>query len=387
MSAPIYTPAEMTARLIAFDTVSHRTNLPLIDFVEDYLAAHGLRSFKAMNEAGDKAALFATIGPTDKGGVCLSGHVDVVPVEGQDWSSSPFEARIADGRLYGRGSCDMKGFVATALALVPEWQRMPLRAPIHLAISYDEEVSCLGSLGLIEKFGHDLPKPVACIVGEPTLMQVVDAHKSVAGYETLVTGRAAHSALPALGANAIHAAALVVSELDRLAGVLRDRGDPSGRFTPGYSTLQVGTISGGEAINIVPALARLVWEVRGLPSLDRAEIPALVDEFCRSHVAPRLVAAAAEAGVATKEYVFVPGLAPDPGSIAEQLALRLAGRNHTETVSYGTEAGHFQSAGVPTVVCGPGSIEQAHRADEFIALAQLEACTDFLRKLANNLCQ
>ena len=378
-------PAEMTARLVSFDTVSDRSNLALIDFVAGYLSRHGVDSLRLPNAAGDKAALFATIGPADRGGVCLSGHVDVVPVAEQAWTGDPFAAVIRDGRLYGRGTCDMKGFVATALALVPEFQAAGLKAPIHLCLSYDEEVTCYGSLDMIRRFGQDMPMPVACIVGEPTGMEVVDAQKSLATYTTTVTGRPAHSAMPALGANALHAAAHIVAELDRIADELRARGDPSGRFDPAYSTVQAGLFQGGEAINIVPSRATIVWECRGVPSLPLDEVENRIRQFGRNVVEPRLKAAAPDAAVVTELGVLVPALAPDPGSAAETLALRLAGRNRTLAVSYGTEAGHFQQAGVPTVICGPGSIEQAHHADEWIALSELEACAGFLRRLAADL--
>ncbi|WP_284311308.1 acetylornithine deacetylase [Labrys miyagiensis] len=385
MSAPRYTPVELTAKLVAFDSISSRSNLALIDFIADYLAAHGVEAIRLPNPAGDKAALFATIGPVDKPGVVLSGHVDVVPVEGQAWSSSPFEARLADDRLYGRGTCDMKGFVATALALVPEFLTMGLKEPIHLAISYDEEINCLGSLDMIRRFGTEMPLPRACIVGEPTLMEVVDAQKSLSGYVTLVTGRPAHSAMPALGANALHAAARIIVHLDDIADELRAAGDGSGRFDPAYSTVQAGLLTAGTAINIVPDEARIVWECRGLPSLPVAFVPDRIRAFSREVVLPRLRQNAPEADIVTMQDVSVPPLAPDPGSQAETLALYLAGRNGTQAVSYGTEAGHFQLAGVPTVICGPGSIKQAHGADEWMALSEFEACAGFLRRLAATL--
>lgn len=385
MAAPRYTPAELTAKLIAFDTVSSRSNLALVDFIADYLAAHGVEALRLPNAAGDKAALFATIGPADRGGVVLSGHVDVVPVEGQAWSSPAFEARLADGRLYGRGTCDMKGFVATALALVPEFLTAGLKEPIHLAISYDEEISCLGSLDMIRRFDNDMPMPRACIVGEPTLMDVVDAQKSLSAYVTVVAGRPAHSAMPALGANALHAAARIITHLDDIADELRDAGDASGRFDPAYSTVQAGLIKAGKAINIVPDEARIVWECRGLPALPENFVRNRIRAFSEEVVLPRLQRNAPEASITTELDVSVPALAPDPGSYAETLALRLVGHNRTQAVSYGTEAGHFQLAGVPTVICGPGSIKQAHGADEWIALSELEACATFLRRLAQSL--
>jgi acetylornithine deacetylase len=383
--APRFTPVEMAARLVSFDTVSDRSNLALIDFVAAYLSAHGVSSIRLPNGDGTKETLFATIGPAGQGGVCLSGHTDVVPVTGQAWSSQPFEARLEGGRLYGRGTCDMKGFIATVLALVPELVAMPLRTPIHLCFSYDEEITCLGSLDAIRDFGHALPMPIACIVGEPTGMQVVDAQKSLASYRTTVVGRPAHSSMPALGANALHGAAHIIAELDRIADELRARGDPSGRFDPPYSTVQAGLIEAGEAVNIVPSRAAIIWECRGVPSLPLDEVPERIRRFGREIVEPKLRLTAPEASVTTELGVVVPDLAPDPGSIAQSLALRLAGQNRTYAVSYGTEAGHFQKGGVPTVICGPGSIEQAHRADEWIALSELEACARFLRRLADSL--
>ncbi|PRH87700.1 acetylornithine deacetylase [Labrys okinawensis] len=386
MNMPLrYTPAELTAKLVSFDTVSSRSNLALIDFVADYLAGHGVESVRLPNAAGDKAALLATIGPADRPGVVLNGHVDVVPVEGQSWSAPAFEARVEGERLYGRGTCDMKGFVATALALVPDFLAMNLKAPLHIAISYDEEITCLGSLDMIRRFGKDLPLPRACIVGEPTLMEVVDAQKSLASYVTRISGRPAHSAMPALGANALHAAARVIAHLDDIADELQAAGDPSGRFEPGYSTVQAGLIQAGKAINIVPDEARIVWECRGLPSLPIAFVPDRIRAFSQEIVLPRLRRNAPEAEIVTELDIAVPALSPEPGSYAETLALRLAGRNHTQAVSYGTEAGHFQLAGIPTVICGPGSIKQAHGADEWIALSELEACASFLRRLGQAL--
>jgi acetylornithine deacetylase len=380
-----YSPIEMTARLVSFDTVSAGSNLALIDFVADYLAAHGVPAVRLPNADGSKAALLATIGPADRPGVVLSGHVDVVPVEGQSWTSAPFEARLADGRLYGRGTCDMKGFVGTALALVPEFLAAGLKEPIHLAISYDEEITCLGSLDMIARFGRQMPMPRACIVGEPTLMAVVDAQKSLSSYITTVIGRPAHSAMPALGANALHAAARIIAHLDDIADELREAGDDTGRFDPAYSTVQAGLLTAGKAINIVPDEARIVWECRGVPSLPVEFVPDRIRAYSDDVVLLRLRQNAPEASIVTVRDISVPPLAPDAGSQAETLALYLAGRNGTQAVSYGTEAGHFQLAGVPTVICGPGSIKQAHGADEWMALSEFEACAAFLRRLAATL--
>jgi acetylornithine deacetylase len=370
-------------RLVAFDTVSDRSNLALIDWVEAHLAGHGLAARRFPNAAGDKAALVVGIGPADRPGIVLSGHTDVVPVAGQQWTSDPFALRIAEGRAFARGAVDMKGFVALALAHVPLFRDAGLRRPVHIVVSYDEETTCLGSCDAIAAFGRDMPLPIAAIVGEPTSMEVADAHKSVVTFDTTVTGREAHSAKPGLGANAVTAAARLVCELDRLADEFAARGDPTGRFDPPNTTIHVGRIEGGTARNIVPKRAWFEWEFRGVPGLDADEIPARFAAFAEGEVLPTLRAGAGgDATILTRLGVHVPGLAPEPGSTAETLALRLAGRNRTISVPYATEAGHFQAAGIPTVVCGPGSIDQAHQPDEFISLDQLRRGADFMRGLA-----
>ncbi|MCS0503083.1 acetylornithine deacetylase [Ancylobacter mangrovi] len=375
------TTEELLAHLVAFDTTSRNSNLELIGFVRDYLSAYGVESVTIPSEAGDKASLFATIGPPGVGGVCLSGHSDVVPVDGQSWSSDPFTLTPADGRLYGRGSCDMKGFLAACLGAVPAMTAAKLATPIHLIVSYDEEVGCTGVVPAVRKLGVDLPLPRACIVGEPTSMRVVDAHKSGMAFVTTVTGREAHSSMPQLGANAIFAAAELVGELDRYRAELIEAGDPSGRFDPPSTTVQVTVIEGGTAGNIVPRQCALRWNVRGLPEFDIGPLLARFERFAEEVVLPKLKASAPEASIGTVPVYTVPPLAPQTGSMAELLALRLAGQNRTHTVSYGTEGGHFQEQGIPTIVCGPGSIDQAHKPDEFIEVSQLRACERFLAGL------
>ncbi|MFK8253671.1 acetylornithine deacetylase [Ancylobacter terrae] len=375
------TTEELLDRLVGFDTTSSRSNLALIDYVRDYLAGLGVASTLVPNETGDKASLFATIGPPGRGGICLSGHSDVVPVEGQSWSSDPFALALRGERLYGRGSCDMKGFVATCLAMVPDMLAARLATPIHLIISYDEEIGCTGVVPAVRRLGVDLPKPRACIVGEPTSMRVVDAHKSGIAYVTTVTGRSAHSSMPHLGANAIFAAARLIGEIDRHRAALEAAGDPSGRFDPPSSTLQVTIVEGGTAGNIVPERCALRWNVRGLPGFDEEALIAAVMAYAEREVLPGLRATAPESSIVTDFIYKVPPLAPEPGSEAETLALRLAGQNRTFAVSYGTEGGHFQAAGIPTVICGPGSIDQAHKPDEYIDVAQLRACERFLKGL------
>lgn len=372
---------DLLTRLVAFDTESSKSNLALIDWVEDYLAGLGVTALRVPNATGDKAALFATIGPAIDGGIVLSGHTDVVPVTGQAWSTDPFTLRVADGRAYGRGAVDMKGFCALALAAVPDFLAADLRRPIHILLSYDEETTCLGVADTIARFGADLPRPGAVIVGEPTDLEVADAHKSIVTYLTTVHGHEAHSAKPMLGANAVMAAADLVAELNRIADAMIARGDASGRFDPPSTTVHVGTISGGTARNILPKVCTFHWEFRGLPDLDMGEIPALFAAKVETVLRERLNRYGDYGRIETVEEIAVPGLAPEPGSVAERLALRVAGRNHTISVPYATEAGRFQGAGIPTVVCGPGSIDQAHQPDESITLAALEAGEAFMDRL------
>ena len=375
-----YTPLEMLARLVAFDTVSHKSNLPLIDFVEDYLAGWGVASTRFPNAAGDKAALFATLGPQDRGGIVLSGHTDVVPVEGQAWSRDPFTLHVEGGRAYGRGAVDMKGFVALALALVPDFLAAGLRTPIHLFFSYDEEVTCLGVIDGIAAMGRTLPRPLAVIVGEPTSLDIADAHKGIRTFLTSIAGFAAHSSKPQLGASAVHAGALLAAELDRMQEEAKEQPDGSGRFDPPYDTVHVGKFHGGIARNILADKAELSWEIRTLPGSDPEAGPARFGRLSETVLA-RMRKTAPSSTIETVMTSDVPGLAPDPGSEAERLAMRLSGRNHTIAVAYATEAGHFQRAGLPTVVCGPGSIDQAHQPDEYITLEQLQAGEAFMRKL------
>lgn len=375
---------EITGRLVAYDTESAKSNLPLIDFVEDYLRQQQVPFVRAPNAAGDKAAIFATIGPPVPGGVLLSGHTDVVPVAGQDWSGDPFILRRTADRLYGRGAVDMKGFGAVCLAMIPEFKKAGLLRPIHLLLSYDEETTCRGPLDVIGRLGVDLPRPAAVIVGEPTSMQVADAHKSVTTFVTRVTGFEIHSANLHRGVSAVHVGCRLVCELERIGDELRAAGDPGGRFDPPWSSIHVGLIHGGTARNIVAKNCVFEWEVRGLPGTRGAlvleKLEAYADGLRRT-----LFADFPQAGIETAVENEVPGLAPEPGSAAETLALRLARRNATIAVSYATEAGHFQQAGVPTVVCGPGRIDQAHQPDEYIEIEQLSACVAFMRRLAEEL--
>ena len=374
-------PLDILAHLVAFDTESSKPNLALIDWVAAYLDGWGVPYVRIPNAAGDRAALFATIGPQVDGGVVLSGHTDVVPVAGQAWTTDPFRLRVADGRAYGRGAVDMKGFCATALALVPDYLAADLERPIHILLSYDEETTCLGVMDAIARFGLDLPRPAAVIVGEPTDLEVADAHKSIVTFHTTVHGHEAHSAKPMLGANAVMAACDLVSGLNAIADRMIARGDASGRFDPPSTTVHVGTIHGGTARNILPKECAFHWEFRGLPDLDMAEIPRLFQAKAEAVTRERLNRYGDFGRIETIEEIAIPGLLPDPGSEAERLALRMANRNRTVSMPYATEAGRFQQAGIPTVVCGPGSIDQAHQPDEFITLAALSDGEAFLRRL------
>ncbi|MDB5591391.1 acetylornithine deacetylase [Enterovirga sp.] len=375
------TALDLLELLVGFDTESGVSNLRLIEAVESYLGELGVPSVRVPNADGSKAALFATVGPRDRGGVVLSGHTDCVPVAGQDWTGDPFRLRLREGRAIGRGAVDMKGFDALALAALPEALRAGLKTPIHILLSYDEETTCLGANGVIARFGHDLPRPVAAIVGEPTELRVVDAHKSVATFVTRVHGFAAHSAKPHLGASAVMAAGDLVAALNGIADDLERRGDPSGRFDPAFSTVHVGILQGGRARNILAEECFISWEFRALPDLDPDEVPTRFAAATAAVLRDRLNRYGPFGRIATMREVLVPGLRPDPGSPAERLALDLTGTAETTTAPFATEAGHFQAAGIPTVVCGPGSINQAHQPDEYITLDALAAGERFMQRL------
>lgn len=376
-----YSPLEMLERLLGFDTVSSKSNLALIEFVEGYLKDFGVASRRTASPEGTKANLFATLGPEAAGGVVLSGHTDVVPVEGQPWSSEPFRLRRRGSRLYGRGTADMKSFLAVALALVPQALEKPLRRPIHLALSYDEEVGCLGVGGLIEDVTANLPRPAMVIIGEPTEMKLVNAHKGINAFHTLVTGRDAHSSQPHRAANAIHAAARLIGFLEDLAQEKRAAAPPDSPFDPPYTSIVVGTVAGGTALNIVPRHCGFAWEFRLLPGEREDEILERFTRFAEDDVLARLRRTAPAATIVTEPGAVVPPLAAQDDSPAEALVRALTGANRTHVVSFTTEGGHFQQAGFSTVVCGPGSIDQAHQPDEFIEISEIEACEAFVRRL------
>jgi len=370
----------MIERLVAFDTTSRESNLALIDFVRDYLDRWRIKSELVYDEARRKANLFATIGPSDQGGVMLSGHSDVVPVDDQDWASDPFKLEPRGDRLYARGSADMKSFIAVMLARVPEFVTRSLAVPIHLALTYDEEVGCLGVRSLIAALAARPVKPRLCIIGEPTMMQPVIAHKGSRRLRCHVHGHEAHSSLTHKGVNAIEAAAAVITHISGIARGKREHGPFDEAFDPPYTTLQTGVIAGGTAVNIVPRECRFDFEMRHLPADDPSVIVDDVKRFAAT-LLPEMQAVSAGAGIAFEETNTVQALSAKPDEEVVQLALALSGANGTGKVSFATEGGFFQQAGIPTVICGPGSIEQAHKADEFIALDQVRQCEDFIDRL------
>ncbi|MGE3294456.1 MAG: acetylornithine deacetylase [Geminicoccaceae bacterium] len=368
-------------RLIGFDTQSFRSNLELVDFVRDHLAAHGVESRVLRDATGTKANLWAVIGPSDVPGLVLSGHTDVVPVAGQAWTGDPFRARLVDGRVLGRGAADMKGFLACVLALVPELVAARPKRPAILAFSYDEEVGCKGVPALIEAMLAELPRPEACLVGEPTLMRLVDGHKGKAGYRCTVTGREAHSAYPALGANAVIAATRIIEHIAGMGEAFAAHGPFADGFDPPHHTSGVGRIEGGSQLNIIPNHCSFEFEFRALPAEDPMRFVREVEAFARTHVLPRLRTSAPEAEIRFEEVLAYPGMSPPSDSRFTRLCRELTGTDRPTRVAFGTEGGCFDARGIPSLVCGPGDIKVAHKPDEWIAVEQLERCDAFLRRL------
>lgn len=375
------TPLDLIRRLVGFDTVSAHSNLALIHYACDYLKELGIDSRLTFDADGNKANLLAAIGPNRPGGIVLSGHTDVVPVAGQPWESDPFTVVERDGRLYGRGTADMKSFLAIALALVPEFQAVQLRVPIYLALSYDEEVGCLGVGRLLSDLAAALPRPAAAIIGEPTLMKLINRHKGFQSFTTTVSGRDSHSSATHRGVNAIAYASEIIAFLSRLAAEIADEGPLDDGFDPPYTTINVGAIRGGTAVNIIARQCSFDWEFRPIPGFEIPSVRRRVDAFIAESILPRMRAVAPEADVVTIQDSGSPPLVPEADSPAEALVRLLTGANIAGAVSFGTEACHFQDSGIPAVLCGPGSIAQAHQPNEFIALDQIESCITFMRKL------
>ena len=379
-------PREILDKLISFPTVSRDSNLPLVDWVEDYLAGHGITAHRHYNEDLEKAALFAHVGPWEEGAVVLSGHTDVVPVDGQPWTSDPFTLTERDGKLFGRGTTDMKGYDALAIWALVEAQARGVKRPLQLALSYDEEVGCTGAPPMIEAMQPVLPKGAAVIVGEPSTMRTVTGHKGGQGYWIDVWGFEVHSSIMHTGVNAIMEAAKIIDWANAVNDEERARApsEVAAMFDPPWTTLHTGVIEGGTAANITAKHCRFDIGFRAVPDADHAEwrarILAKIEE-----VEAAMQAVHPEARIEVDERFAVPGLKPEEDGAAEALARALTGDNATHVVSYGTEAGQFQEAGYSAVVCGPGDIAQAHQPDEFITLAQFEAGHDFMVRLVARL--
>ncbi|WP_201837651.1 acetylornithine deacetylase [Microvirga zambiensis] len=379
-------PREMLARLIAFPSVSTSSNLDIIEFCRDWLNSQGVESRLVMSPEGDKANLYATIGPQVEGGIVLSGHTDVVPVEGQNWSTDPWTLTEKNGRLYGRGTADMKGFDALVLALVPEMVRAPLKRPVHIALSYDEEIACRGAPSMVREMAERIAAPSAVIVGEPTRHAVVTGHKASVQLRTQVTGHAVHSSRIDQGVSAVMNAARLIAWHDDVMEENRRRADPSNPFEPPYTTLHCGVVAGGSAANVVSSSAWFSTDIRAIPTESPLDYMERYKAYIREVVEPRMKAIAPETGVAVELIAEVPGLRPETDGAAERVMRRVTGDNGTHVVAYGTEAGLFQRVGWSTVVCGPGDIAQAHQPDEYLEISELEAGERVLRRMIQDLC-
>ncbi|MCA0356860.1 MAG: acetylornithine deacetylase [Proteobacteria bacterium] len=376
---------DILAKLVAFDTTSRRSNLELIQWVERYLAELNVPTRRVPNAEGTKSNLMAMIGPAVDGGVVLSGHTDVVPVDGQPWSSDPWVLTERDGRLYGRGTCDMKGFLALALAAAPDLAQANLRKPVHLAFSYDEEVGCLGAPDMIDVIARETPRPALVVVGEPTDMVAVRAHKGIASFKVTVTGREAHSSLTHLGVSANMAAIKLMAMLVALSEKLEREADPDSPFTPKGATLTIGQVNGGTAVNILARECVFIFDLRTPAGMDPV---ALLSDFfaMASALDAEIKARAPEGGVKVERRSLTPAFAPEEDGVAETFARKLAGDNGpARVVPYAAEAGQFQGAGFSTVICGPGSIDQAHQPDEYVEISQMQRGAAFMRRLIEDL--
>lgn len=383
MTLPPLSTTQMLEKLVAFDTTSRNPNTALMAFVREWLDSHGV-PYRQSGSA-EKSNLHAIIGPQVEGGIALSGHVDTVPVDGQPWSSDPFKLREQGGRLYARGSADMKGFVAAALAAVPHLKARGLARPVHLFISHDEETDMSGARELVEDLAASPLRPAMCIVGEPSMMQPVLAHKGRLALRVIARGRAGHSSVPAGGLNAIYAAAAAIGHVQAEALRFAADGPFEEGFEPPHTTVHVGTMQGGSILNIIPERCEFVMEWRAIPADDYfAEVERLRG-WLATNLEPAMQTVDPEAGFTLEVMDWVPGMALAEAHALTSLVKQLTGANSTGKVSYGTEGGLYQQAGIPTIVCGPGDIAQAHKADEFIAQSQLDACDGFIRRLADRL--
>ena len=376
---------EFLRDLIAFPTISTDSNLAMIDYLAERLASLGARVIITRDEAGEKANVFATLGPDVKGGVLLSGHTDVVPVTDQDWTTDPFALTEAEGLLYGRGTCDMKGFIAAAMALAESVDPAALKRPLHFAFTHDEETGCLGASHLVKDLEARGIVPDIAIIGEPTEMKIIEGHKGCYEYTTRFTGLEGHGSAPDLGVNAAEYAVRYVSRLMSLREGLVARMPAGSRFEPPYTTINIGRISGGVAHNVIVGKAEVDWEMRPVQVSDADFVKAEIGRYCEEELLPAMRRVHPSASISTTAIGEVAGLEPMEHNAARELVAELTGANSAETVPFGTEAGLFQALGSHVVVCGPGSIRQAHKPDEFLSRDQLALCCDMLAKLGERL--
>lgn len=378
---------EILATLVGFATVSRDSNLQLVAFIQEYLDELGVASELFYNEERTKANLFATIGPAGDGGIVLSGHTDVVPVDGQAWTVAPFQLTEKDGRLYGRGTADMKGYLACVLAAVPLFLESNLTLPVHLAFSYDEEIGCVGVRPLLAELRKRGLRPRVCVIGEPTGMKAVLGHKGKLAMRCCVKGAACHSAYAPYGVNAIQYAARLIGKLDEIGEELAQPQYHDARFDPPFSTVQTGVIKGGRALNIVPAECEFDFEVRAVPGYDTSDVVRQLEDYAIEELLPKMRAVQPGTDIRLEPLNAYPGLATDAGSDAARLIAMISGTTEDAgefgTVAFGTEGGLFDAAGIPAVVCGPGSMDQGHKPDEFVTLDQIACCDAMMARLAN----
>ncbi len=379
-----YTSRQLIDKLVSFETVSSQSNLPLVHFVQTYLADHGVTSRLVPSDNGEKANLYATVGPMVEGGVVVSGHTDVVPVKGQPWNSDPFQVMEKDGRLYGRGTADMKSFLAVALALVPEMLEKGLSKPIHLALSYDEEIGCFGAPSMINEMAEMLPHPMAVIVGEPTSMRIINAHKGIGSYTTTVTGHEAHSSQTERGVSAVMTAARLVTFLEDMMFENQRNISSDSPFEPPYTSVHVGKISGGTAVNIIARECSFDWDVRTIPGESPENYVDRLHTYCEP-IIKKMQQISPACNIVTTVNAEAPGMRPEENGAAELLCKQLSGQDSTEVVSYATEGGLFQNVNFSAVICGPGSINQAHKPNEYIEISEVQAAELFMHKLIDRL--
>lgn len=371
--------------LIAYPTVSADSNLALIDHLANRLQDAGARVDVFTDPTGQKANLFATLGPETDGGIVLSGHTDVVPVTNQDWSGDPFAMTIRDGAIYGRGSCDMKGFIAAAVALAPKFAQHATRRPLHFAFTYDEEVGCMGAQALAQSLTDRGLKPNVAIIGEPTSMRVIEGHKGCCEYTTRFEGLAGHGSNPDLGVNAVEYAVRYVARLLEVREELKNLAPRGSRFDPPWTTINTGALHGGIAHNVIANHAAVEWEMRPVRAGDASHVRDTMRSYAENTLLPAMQTVWPDAAITIEVIGEIEGLIPTDTNEARDIVTELTGANGTDLVAFGTEAGIFQALGMDVVVCGPGSIEQAHKADEFVTTDQLAQCIRMLERLGPKL--